>query len=88
MLNRTSQNGSRCPLFHARPFLKISWKYVPACSRNGANSQLDTQTNGDENIPDRKVHGANIGPTWALSAPGEPHVGHMNLAIWDDLCRS
>ena len=27
-----------------------------------------------------KVHGANIGPTWVLSAPDGPHVGPMNLA--------
>ena len=31
--------------------------------------------------PDSKVHEANMGPTWVLSAPGEPHVGLMNLAI-------
>ena len=35
------------------------------------------------NIPDSKVHGANMGPTWVLSAPRGPHVGPMNLAIWD-----
>ena len=29
-----------------------------------------------------KVYGANIGPTWVLLAPGGPHVGLMNLAIW------
>ena len=23
-----------------------------------------------------------MGPTWVLSAPGRPHVGLMNLAIW------
>ena len=34
-------------------------------------------------IPDSKVHGANMGPTWVLSAPDGPHVGPMNLAIWD-----
>ena len=33
------------------------------------------------NYPDSKVHGANMGPTWVLSAPGGPHVGPMNLAI-------
>ena len=32
--------------------------------------------------PDSKVHGANMGPTWVLLAPGGPHVGPMNLAIW------
>ena len=33
-------------------------------------------------FPDSKVHGANMGTTWDLSAPGGPHVGPMNLAIW------
>ena len=28
-------------------------------------------------IPDSNVHGANMGSTWVLSAPDEPHVGHM-----------
>ena len=32
-------------------------------------------------FPDRKVRGANMGPTWALSAPDGPHAGAMNLAI-------
>ena len=36
-----------------------------------------------ENSPDSKVHGANMGPTWGRQDPGGPHVGHMNLAIWD-----
>ena len=31
--------------------------------------------------PDSKVHGANMGPTWVLSAPDGLHVGPMNLAI-------
>ena len=33
------------------------------------------------NTPDSKVHGDNMGPTWALSAPDGPHVGPMNRAI-------
>ena len=33
------------------------------------------------NSPDSKVHGANMGPTWVLSAPDGPHVFPMNLAI-------
>ena len=28
-----------------------------------------------------KVHGANMGPTWVLSAPDGPHVGPLNLSI-------
>ena len=31
--------------------------------------------------PDSKVHVANMGPTWDLSAPDGPHVGPTNLAI-------
>ena len=32
-------------------------------------------------LPDSKVHGANMGPTWVLSAPCGPHVGPINLAV-------
>ena len=35
-------------------------------------------------VPDSKVHGANMGPTWVLSAPDGPHVSPMNLAIRGD----
>ena len=31
-------------------------------------------------IPDSKIHGANMGLTWVLSALGGPHVGPINLA--------
>ena len=34
-------------------------------------------------IPDKKVHGANMGPTWGRQNPGGPHVGPMNFVIWD-----
>ena len=30
-------------------------------------------------FPNSKVHGANMGPTWVLSAPDGPNVGPMNL---------
>ena len=35
-----------------------------------------------QNIPDSKVHGANMGPIWGQPDPGGPHVGPMNFAIW------
>ena len=34
------------------------------------------------NYPDSKDHGANMGSIWVLSAPGGPHIGPMDLAIW------
>ena len=35
--------------------------------------------------PDSKVHGAYMGPTWGWQDPGGPHVGPMNLAIWEGI---
>ena len=35
-------------------------------------------------LPDNKIHGTNVGPTWGRQDPGGPHVGHKNLAIWAD----
>ena len=32
---------------------------------------------------DSMVYGANMGPTWGRQDPGGPHVGPMNLAIWE-----
>ena len=34
----------------------------------------------DEN-PDSKVHGANMGPIWGCQDPGGPHIGPVNFAI-------
>ena len=35
--------------------------------------------------PDSKIHGANMGPAWVLSALGGSHVSPMNLAIRVDI---
>ena len=36
-----------------------------------------------ETTPVSKVHGANMAPIWGRQDPGGPHVGPMDLAIWD-----
>ena len=41
--------------------------------------------NARQNIPDSKVYGINMGPTWILSAPGGPYIDPMNIAIWDNI---
>ena len=41
----------------------------------------------EENYPDSKIHGANMGPTCVLSVPGGSHVGPMNFAFWICLSR-
>ena len=33
-------------------------------------------------LPDSKIHGVNMGPTWGRQDPGGSHVGPTNLAIW------
>ena len=33
-------------------------------------------------VPDSKVHGANMGPIWGRQDQVGPHVGPMNFAIW------
>ena len=50
---------------------------------NTSKSQAPPYSSLNHNTPDSKIHGANMGPTWVLSAPGEPHVGPMDLAIRD-----
>ena len=42
-----------------------------------------TDIRSSEIIPDSNFHGAHMGPTWVLSAPGGLHVGPKNLAIRD-----
>ena len=44
---------------------------------------LTENHNANFAIPDSKVHGAYMGPTWGWQDPGGPHVGPMNLAIRD-----
>ena len=34
-------------------------------------------------IPDSKVHEANMGSIWGRQDPGGPHVGPINFVIWD-----
>ena len=36
------------------------------------------------NIPNSKVHGANMGPIWGRQDPGGLHFGPKNFAIWDN----
>ena len=51
---------------------------IGPCIHMGIASEL---TPVAKQIPDCKVLGANMGPTWGLSAPDGPHVGPTNLAI-------
>ena len=56
-------------------------RYIQHCYR-ALNFNVYKKYNG----PDNKFHGTNMGPTWVLSAPDEPHVGPMDLAIRRGVC--
>ena len=49
-----------------------------------ANYHLTRLTGYTGTIPDSKVYGANMGPTWGRQDPGGAHVGPMKLAIWEE----
>ena len=61
-------------LFSSYTIYRISdcWYKKNKFDRHGINHQGN---------PDSKVHGANMRPTWVLSAPDGSHVGLMKLAI-------
>ena len=55
------------------------WNFY--CVRFQTHSTTDIVGISSE-IANSNIHGANMGPTWVLSAPDGPHVGPMNLSIW------
>ena len=55
-------------------------------SLQNSNWNNHKQANTKHRYPDNKVHGANMGPTWIMSAPDGPPVCSMNIAIWVRLC--
>ena len=57
---------------------------VAATDNTGVSKALSNRiiNNTTCTLPDSKVHGAHMGPTWGRQDPGGPHVGPMNLVIW------
>ena len=49
-------------------------------------STMTPQVPGYHGIPDNTVHNAIMGPIWDRQDPDGPHVGPMNIAIWDGNC--
>ena len=84
-------NSSTCLLCFTRLSRKSSdfyflvgthLKYTGKCTtfQKSSSTNTDKIQIHEANNPDSKVYGANMGPTWVLSAPDGPHVGPMNLA--------
>ena len=64
------------------------WAWLEPATRQSSIYRFTFQSEGItdfNNNPDSKVHGANMRPTWVLSAPDGPHVGPMNLAIRESI---
>ena len=58
------------------------------CAKQAFLEEMKSCNKGDVRVRDSKDDGANMGPTWVLSAPGGPHVGPINLAIRGGHCYS
>ena len=59
--------------------------YGPVITRHYNTTVLSTVLT--KGTPDSKVHGANMGPIWDRQDPAVPHVGPMNLVLWDLIAR-
>ena len=61
----------------------INVKRCFAIPRGHAQTESSLTTEPRPITPERKVHGANMGPIWGRQDPGGPYVDPMNFAIWD-----
>ena len=69
---------------HSVLFLYRNYQYLVIMSSSSSRLSMSTCIH-KTGIPDSKVHGANMGPIWGRQDPRGPHVGPMNLAMWDCL---
>ena len=63
---------------YVEPF---SFRYQAITWKNPESYWLTLKNNICHMFPYSKIHGANMGPTWVLSAPDWPHVDSRNLAV-------
>ena len=84
-LGTTSVKFQSKLFIHENPFGNVVWETTTILSRRRWPIKYKSRSYGESEFchryPDSKVHGANMGPTWFLSAPDGPHVGPMNLDI-------
>ena len=66
--------------FHSVIF-SVTWIKVTYLTKEQVSGWFPWQRSSNVSIPDSKVHGANMWPTWVLSAPDGPRVGPMYLAF-------
>ena len=69
-----------------RSIFPNQWKHTYIWDWNKHWLLAPLVTNSARSVPDNKIHGTNMGPTWVLSASNWPHVGPMNPAIRGARC--
>ena len=74
----TVSSLSCCPFSYISSFVHSWGNYLPLFKWCRIRYCLMFYSDSYSPFPDDKVHGANMGPTWVLSAPDGPHVGPMN----------
>ena len=67
---------------HLKSIRYMLFVVILFCQLIAAHGGLENSTCICVKYPDSKVHGANMGPTWVLPAPDEPHDGPINFVIW------
>ena len=72
-------NSSRCPINGGMCYFRSRWHMFPSWWHEADLGHALCHVVFQKTYPDSKVHAANMGPTWVLSAPDGPHVGPMNL---------
>ena len=80
IFNGANGSSSNVNVVNDRILVHTSAKLVPVCSIDNTKA-LVYGFAPRQAVPDSKVHGANMGPTWVLSAPDGPHDVPMNLAL-------
>ena len=71
MLNKYCLKYCLCLQFWCNAAQYITWFYLP--QHRDKNPRTFVRHKAHKNTPDSKAHGANMGPTWVLSAPCWPH---------------
>ena len=64
--------------------IEVKWSLLGVIKRKSQYVAFSMGAVRGVDIPDSKVHGANMGPTWVLLVADGTHVGPMNLANRDD----
>ena len=67
--------------FEYRTSFLVNFQFITLSWHRPFHTTIRNSAPRINHYPDSKVHGSNMGPIWAQTAPDGPHVGHMNFTI-------